>query len=127
MQASIALFIKDGSYVTPTYARALKEFYQASLEFIEFRNADTSQTMGTINEWASEEIEKRISNEQHNDEEGDVNWKLPLLQFPPQGNSSILLSNIIDLEARWLYPFDPEETFDKGLFLSMLKINKPSV
>ena len=50
------------------------------------------------------------------DEEDEVNWKIPLLQFPPQRNSSIVLSNVIDLEARWLYPFDPEETFDKGLF-----------
>ena len=116
MQASTALFVKQGAYVTPTYARALKEFYQASLEFIEFRNADSSQTMGTINEWASEEIEKGLSKDYHNQEEGEVNWKLPLLQFPPQRNSSIVLSNVIDLEARWLYPFDPEETFDKGLF-----------
>ena len=116
MQASIALFVKDGAYITPTYARALKEFYQANLEFIEFRNADNSQTMGTINEWASEEIEKRVLNEPHNNDEGEVNWNLPLLQFPPQGNSSVVLSNIIDLEARWLYPFDPEQTFDKGLF-----------
>ena len=116
MQAAIGLFVKQGAYVTPTYARALREFYQANLEFIEFRNADSSQTMGTINEWASEEIEKGISTHYNNDDGDGVNWEVPLLQIPPQRNSSIVLSNVIALEARWLYPFEQDETFDKGLF-----------
>ena len=115
MQANIGLFVEKEAYVTPTYTRALKEFYQANLEFIEFRNADKSQTMGTINEWASEEIEKGISTTYY-DGDDEVDWSTPLLQRAPRRNSSIVLSNVIDIEARWLYPFDPDETFDKGLF-----------
>ena len=115
MQAAIGLFIKQGVFVTPTYTRALREFYQANLEFIEFRNADISQTMGTINEWASEEIEEGIATPYYDDDD-EVNWKAPLLSSPPQSNSSIVLSNLFALDARWFYPFDPDETFDKGLF-----------
>ena len=114
MKAAIGLFIKDGVSITPTYIRALREFYRANLEFIDFRNADISQTMGVINEWASEEMEHEIGTMYHSEDE--VNWKSPLLSSPPQGNASIVLSNVLALEARWFYPFDPEETFDKGLF-----------
>ena len=114
MQAATGLFVKQGAFVTSTYERALREFYNANLEFIEFRNADISQTMGIINEWASEEIEKGEHDSIYDEDE--VNWDLPLLQIPPQRNSSIVLGNVISLETRWFYPFDPDETFDKGLF-----------
>ena len=33
MQAAIGLFVKKGAIITPTYARALREFYHADLEF----------------------------------------------------------------------------------------------
>ena len=115
MQASIGLFVEKSATIAPVYARALREFYRADLESVEYRNADITQTMGTINEWASEEVEGSTQGYENNGEEG-VNWKAPLLNNPPQHNSSIVLSNLLALQARWLYPFNPDETFDKGLF-----------
>ena len=116
MQSNVGLFVEKEAYVTPTYTRALKEFYKANLEFIEFRNADISQTMGTINEWASEEIEKGISTTSYYDGDDEANWNIPLLQNAPNRNSSIVLANVMNIEARWFHPFDPDKTFDKGLF-----------
>ena len=46
----------------------------------------------------------------------EVDWSLPLLSSPPMPNASIVLGNLLAVEARWMYPFEPDDTFDKGLF-----------
>jgi len=96
-----ALFAAEGVPVSPPYARALKEFYHAEVEHLDFRNADPSATAGAINDWASDATRGRIPS---------------LLDAPPSRDAALVLANALALDVKWLNPFDPNETFDQGLF-----------
>jgi len=95
-----AVFVREGAAVSRTYVRAVREFYRAYIEAMDFR-ADGAKTVGVINEWVGEVSDGQIP---------------ALLDTPPGADTSLLLINVLSLESRWLHPFDPNETFDKGLF-----------
>eukprot|EP00095_Tigriopus_kingsejongensis_P008549 maker-scaffold989_size72935-snap-gene-0.9 protein:Tk08549 transcript:maker-scaffold989_size72935-snap-gene-0.9-mRNA-1 annotation:"hypothetical protein DAPPUDRAFT_51792" len=95
------LFVQNGVTVSSPYDRALREFYHAKVEHIDFRNADPSQTMGVVNDWIKDVTEGQIPT---------------LLDVPPSKGSKLLLVNAMALDAKWLNPFNPQETFEKGLY-----------
>lgn len=96
-----AAFVQNGVHISSPYARALKEFYHAGLEHMDFRNSDPAQTMGVINDWVHDVTDGQIPR---------------LLASPPDKAAKMVLVNALSMDARWLFPFDPNDTFDKGLF-----------
>jgi len=66
---------------------------------MDFRGSLSTQS--AINEWVSEVSEGRIPD---------------LLDAPPAPDTDMLLVNAMSLQSRLLNPFDPEQTFDKGIF-----------
>ena len=68
---------------------------------MDFRNADTSQTQGLINEYVEEVTDIK-----------------DILEKAPDVKSRLLVVDAMSLRTRWLYPFDAGDTFDKGLFFS---------
>ena len=68
---------------------------------MDFRNADTSQTLGAINEFVEEVTEIQ-----------------DMLEKAPDLKSRLVVVDAMSLKTRWLYPFDSGDTFDKGLFFS---------
>ncbi len=101
VRSANALFAQEGTEVSPHYARALLEFYRARVEALDFRNADPAQTVGVVNDWVSDVTDGAIPR---------------LLDSPPAGDTRLLIVNALSMDAKWLHPFDPNETFDKGLF-----------
>ena len=71
------------------------------LQHMDFRNADTSQTLGAINEFVEEVTEIQ-----------------DMLEKAPDLKSRLVVVDAMSLKTRWLYPFDAGDTFDKGLFFS---------
>lgn len=96
-----ALFVQEGVAISAPYDRALREFYHSTIEFMDFRNSDPTQTMGVVNDWVSDVTSGQIPD---------------LLVMPPSPDTRMLLINALSMDARWLFPFDPNDTFDKGLF-----------
>ncbi len=39
-----------------------------------------------------------------------------MLDHSPPVDSELLLVNALSMSTEWLLPFDPKDTFDKGLF-----------
>jgi len=101
MKIAHSLYVAEDVAISPPYDRALREFYQSRIEHMDFRNADTSQTLGVINEFVDEVTDGKI--------EG-------ILEGPPDAEARLLAFNALTLTARWLFPFDEKDTFDKGLF-----------
>ncbi len=96
-----ALFLAVDAPLSAPYERALAQFYRARVDRMDFRNADPTQTMGVINDWV-----------------GDVTDGLipELLDAPPPQDARLILVNALAMDAKWMNPFDPNDTFDKGLF-----------
>lgn len=99
MKAVQGLYVASDVTISPPFDRALKQFYQAKVEHMDFRNADASQTSGLINEYVSE-----------------ITGIQPMLEERPDSETRLLMYDAMALTSRWLYPFDPSRTFDKGLF-----------
>jgi serine protease inhibitor len=95
------LFVQEGIAISAPYDRALREFYHSSIESMDFRNADARETMGAINDWVSDVTDGQIPQ---------------LLDMPPDKDAKMVLVNALSMQGKWLYPFDPNDTFDKGLF-----------
>ena len=68
-----------------------------------FRNADTSQTVGIINDWVSDITEDQVAK---------------LIESRLAKDTKMVVANGMAMSAKWLYPFDPDMTFDKGLFFA---------
>lgn len=101
VRSANGLFVQKGVQVTAPYDRALREFYRAKIEEMDFRNSDPGETMGVVNDWVNDVTDGQIP---------------ALLSVPPSKDSKLLLINALFMDAKWLYPFNPLETFDKGLF-----------
>lgn len=101
VRSANGLFIQDDIFVSPPYDRALREFYKAKVDHLDFRNADAEETMGVINDWVYDITDGQIPE---------------LLDSPPSKDAKMVLVNAMSMDARWLHPFDPNDTFDKGLF-----------
>lgn len=99
MKAAQGLYVASDVTIAPPFDRALRQFYQAKVEHMDFRNADSDQTLGIINEYVSE-----ITEIQH------------MLETRPDSETRLLMFDAMALTSRWLYPFDASQTFDKGLF-----------
>lgn len=95
------LFVQNGVTISSPYDRALREFYHAKVEHIDFRNADPSQTMGIVNDWINDVTEGQIPQ---------------LLNGPPSKDSKLVMVNAMALDAKWLNSFNPADTFEKGLY-----------
>ena len=103
MKVAHGLYVAADVSVSPPYDRALREFYHSKVEHMDFRNADVVQTLGAINDYIDEVTEGEIPE---------------MLEQSPAKDSRLVFVDAMALTTRWLYPFDPEETFDKGLFFS---------
>ena len=91
VKSANAVFVKEGVAISPTYVRAVREFYHAFIESMDFKS---SKTQSVINEWVSDVSDGQITQ---------------LLDAPPNDAASLLLINVLSLQARWLHPFDPNE------------------
>ena len=103
MKVAHGLYVAADVSVRPPYDRALREFYHSKVEHMDFRNADVTQTLGAINDFVDEVTEGEIPE---------------MLIGPPDMDSRLVLVDAMALATRWLHPFDPEQTFEKGLFFS---------
>ena len=101
VRSANGLFVQKGVQVSGPYDRALREFYHAKIEEMDFRNSDPDQTMGVVNDWVKDVTDGQIPD---------------LLSAPPGKDSKLLLVNALAMNAKWRFPFNPLETFDKGLF-----------
>ena len=101
MKVAHGLYVTSDVSVSPPYARALREFYHSKMEHLEFGNADQSQTLGLINEYIDE-----------------VTGIHPMLEQPPEADWRLFIVDALSLHSRWLYPFDADDTIDKGHFFS---------
>ena len=101
VRAANALFVQEGVAVSAPYERALREFYGAEVETLDFRNADPEQTMGVVNDWVNDVTEGQIP---------------ALMDAPPAKDAKLVLANAMAMEAKWMQPFSAADTFEKGLF-----------
>jgi serine protease inhibitor len=101
MKVAHGIYVSSEVAVSPPYDRALREFYHSKVEHMDFRNADKDQTLGLINEFVDEVTEGLIPR---------------ILEAAPQTEAKLVVVDGMALSARWLFPFDPKRTFDKGLF-----------
>lgn len=87
--------------VAPPYDRALREFYHAKLEHLEFRNADKSYTMGIINDFI--------------DEATGIH---PMLEQPPEAGWRLFIVDAMSLHSRHSGPkFPKNSTFQNAQIL----------
>ena len=103
LKVAHGLYVAADVAVSPPYDRALREFYHSKVEHMDFRNADVLQTLGAINDFVNEVTEGEIP---------------AMLEQSPEKDSRLVMVDAMALETRWLHPFDPEDTFSKGLFFS---------
>jgi len=101
MDIAHGIYVASDVKVAPHYNRALSQFYHSKIQHMDFRNADTSQTQGLINEYVEEVTEIK-----------------DILEKAPDVKNRLLVVDAMSLRTRWLYPFDAGDTFDKGLFFS---------
>ncbi len=105
MAIANGLYVASEVAVSPVYDRALREFYHARVQHMDFRNIDPFENKAVINEYVDEV----------------TNGRIPIMLedapgMDPVGGNSLVVVNAMALASRWLQPFDPRETFDKGLF-----------
>ena len=103
MKVAHGLYVASDVAISPPYDRALREFYHSKVEHMDFRNADVIQTLGAINDYINEVTEGEIP---------------AMLDRSPEKDSRLLMLDAMALSTRWLHPFDPDDTFSKGLFFS---------
>ena len=103
MKVVHGLYVASDVAVSPPYDRALREFYHSKVEHMDFRKADVIQTLGAINDYINEVTEGEIP---------------AMLDRSPEKDSRLLMLDAMALGTRWLHPFDPDDTFSKGLFFS---------
>ena len=102
VRSASALFVPKATALSPTYSRAVREFYRSNVEEMDFRGAQAGdRSAAAIDEWVSEVGE----------------GQLPQLELPQlSADTSLLFVNFLTMQSKWLHPFDPVDTFDKGLF-----------
>ncbi len=106
-----ALWGQKGYKFLPSFLDVLAENYGAGLKTLDFLHA-TEESRLTINNWVSEQTEKRIQD------------LLPQGSIMPQ--TRLVLTNAVYFKANWFYQFDGKNTGD-GQFnlLSDSKITVP--
>lgn len=106
-----ALWGEKGYKFLPSFLDILAENYGAGLKTLDFLHA-TEESRLTINNWVSEQTEKRIQD------------LLPQGSIMPQ--TRLVLTNAVYFKANWFYQFDENNTSD-GQFnlLSDSKITVP--
>ena len=94
-----ALFVQNGVAVSAPYERALREFYRSRVTHVDFR--DAGRAVEAVNDWVDDVTGGQIP---------------ALLDAPPAAEAKLLLVNAMSMSAKWLNPFSPVDTFEKGLF-----------
>lgn len=96
MSLKHGLYISEDVTVAPPFDRALREFYKAKIHHVDFSD---QKEMQEINDNFEKETE--VKN---------------ILNADPK--SRLVMLDAIRLSTKWLFPFDEEETYNKGLFFS---------
>ena len=99
VRAANALFVQNGVAVSAPYERALREFYRSRVSHVDFR--DAGRAVEAVNDWVDDVTGGQIP---------------ALLDAPPAADAKLLLVNALSMSAKWLNPFSPVDTFEKGLF-----------
>ena len=99
VRAANALFVQNGVAVSAPYERALREFYRSRVSHVDFR--DAGRATEAVNDWVDDVTGGQIP---------------ALLDAPPAADAKLLLVNALSMSAKWLNPFSPVDTFEKGLF-----------
>ena len=94
-----ALFVQNGVAVSAPYERAIREFYHSRVTHMDFR--DAGRAVESVNDWVDDVTGGQIP---------------ALLDAPPAADAKLLLVNAMSMSAKWLNPFSPVDTFEKGLF-----------
>ena len=97
----VGMFVQQGVGVKPVYDRAVSQFYRSEVTEVDFGASGSGTVVQTVNSWAS-----RVT-------EGKVNQ---LLETDPGSDTRLLVVGAAQLQPRWLYPFDPEQTSYNGQF-----------
>ena len=100
VRAANALFVQNGVAVSAPYERALREFYRSRVSHVDFRG-DAGRAVEAVNDWVDDVTGGQIP---------------ALLDAPPAADAKLLLVNALSMSAKWLNPFSPVDTFEKGLF-----------
>ena len=99
MKNAHGLYVASDVTVAPPYDRALREFYHAHVEHMDFSNADPTMTKGLVNEFVE-----------------DVTDISETLDKVPAEDTRLLVIDAMSLATRWLFPFESSQTFQRGLF-----------
>ena len=100
VRAANALFVQNGVAVSAPYERALREFYRSRVSHVDFRG-EAGRAAEAVNDWVDDVTGGQIP---------------ALLDAPPAADAKLLLVNALSMSAKWLNPFSPVDTFEKGLF-----------
>ena len=104
VRAANALFVQNGVAVSAPYERALREFYRSRVSHVDFRGGEAggrAAAFEAVNDWVDDVTGGQIP---------------ALLDAPPAADAKLLLVNALSMSAKWLNPFSPVDTFEKGLF-----------
>lgn len=101
------IFQPEGIFISDKYKRALGEFYDAALQPIDFAR-HPQMTIDSINQWARNLTKGKISSLLHE-------------QTVMDASSHLILANALAFRSQWLFRFDPDLTFEKGLFYTTSK------
>lgn len=97
----IGLFVQKGANVKQEYKRAVREFYRSNVLEVDFGAAGSGEVLNSMNSWIEKETNGTIRK---------------IVSEEPGSDTRLVIASFVNLQPKWLYPFDPLKTSQNGLF-----------